>query len=193
MDGVEAEAGVQVRLLDGRAALSRRTDVVAVYEAAFRLPPYDLSPRDIANFNREFREHVYLPGFRCAVAEEPDGTLTGFGYGFTGRPGQWWHDVVVGGLPRAQTRRWFHHFFELTDLAVDPQAQGLGLGGRLHDTLLEGLRQRTACLSTVDEDTVAYGLYLRRGWQVLQSNFYFPDVALPYRIMVIDLPFTPHV
>ena len=43
--------------------------------------------------------HAANPGFRAlAVIDDGSGEPVGFGYGFHGVPGQWWHDTVSRAL-----------------------------------------------------------------------------------------------
>jgi hypothetical protein len=127
-------------------------------------------------------------GFRLAVVhDEPAHNLLGFAYGYTARPGQWWYEQVAAALPPQAVDRWLSGAFELAELAVTPRAQRQGLGGRLHDTLLAGLSHRTAVLSTIALETVASGLYRKRGWIPLIDKLHFSGVDRPYCIMGLDL------
>jgi hypothetical protein len=73
--------------------------------------------------------------------------------------------------------------YQLVEIAVKPTAQGQGIGGRLHDSLLSGLPYQTALLSTLHAETIAYQMYLSRGWKPLIGNFHFPGVSRTYIIM----------
>jgi ribosomal protein S18 acetylase RimI-like enzyme len=68
-------------------------------------------------------------------------------------------------------------------MAVLPEFQGQGIGGQLHDLLLQDLPYRHGLLSTLNEETNATALYRRRGWQVLLEPFQFAGVNRLYRIM----------
>ena len=75
--------------------------------------------------------HVRRPGFRAVATLTSEGHLVGFGYGYLGASGQWWHDQVH----RRAARRRPHsagspHCFEVVELHVRPRAQGHGLGAR---------------------------------------------------------------
>ena len=78
---------------------------------------------------------------------------------------------------------WLLDAFELTQMAVLPEFQGQGIGGRLHDLLLADLPYRHGLLSTLYGETDATGLYRERGWQILLEPFQFSGVNRPYRIM----------
>lgn len=165
-------------------------DLVDVYRRAFREPPYSKGENVVRQFQKTFPRHTEREGFRCIVARGAGG-FVGFGYGYTSRPGQWWHDEVVRRLEAREEALWFKDAFEIVELAVRPRMQGHSIGGRLHDRLLEGLSQRSAVLSTLDADTRGYRLYRSRGWQVLRKGFHFRGVRDPYLIMVRRLAAYP--
>ena len=146
-------------------------DVVAVYAEAFGAGPYFEGEEEVRRFaEAALPRHLARRDFRMALAHsEEDGAVVGFAYGYTGEPGQWWHDWVWAQLTPAEAAEW-DGAFEIVELAVRPAAQGQGTGGRLHDALLAGLPHRTALLSTRDADTPARHLYTRRGWTTLRAG-----------------------
>ena len=111
----------------------------------------------------------------------------GFAYGYNGGPGLWWFDLVSTAIDPHIYDQWMTNYFEVVELAVAPPYQGLGLGGRLHDRLLEGLPHQTAVLSTIQFETTALLFYRKRGWVTLLQDFYFPGSKNPYLIMGFDL------
>lgn len=124
--------------------------------------------------------HSDREGFRCRVAVNADGTVLGFGYGYTGQPGQWWSDQATGALEPDVADEWVGGHFELVELGVLPAGRGRGLGTRLHDDLLDGLPHERALLSTSDNDTdPGRRLYAKRGWQELG--------ALPWGAVILGL------
>jgi ribosomal protein S18 acetylase RimI-like enzyme len=147
-----------------------RAEIVDVYRAAFTAPPYDEDESAVARFlDEQLPAHAEREGFRCVVARE-DGRIVGFAYGYTGRRGQWWTDYVAGRVTPDLAGRWLDGHFEFVELAVDPAYQHRGIGGALHDELLDGLPHDRALLSTWRVDTPARRLYLNRGWQILQEE-----------------------
>lgn len=161
-----------------------RQQITAIYRAAFTPPPYSLDDRDITNFSRTFARHNRREDFRCVLARQTvDGILVGFAYGYTSLPGQWWREVVARELSPQAAQRWLAHAFEFVELAVEPAFQGRGLGGCLHDRLLNGLPHRTAVLSTIQGETAAIHLYRKRSWITIQPGFLFPGNAQPYLIL----------
>ncbi len=167
---------------------SVQDQIIQIYREAFALPPYCMKEIDIAQFAAYLPHHTHQTGFRCFLAKEDmDGPILGFTYGYRGEAGQWWHDIVAKELGPAAVQEWLTGEFELAELAVRPKMQGKGLGGRLHDTLLQGLPYHAAALSTYQVETAGYRLYQNRGWVTLKQNFLFPGYANPYRIMGLKL------
>lgn len=179
--------------------LDLRPALLDIYHTVFTEPPYDESEATVRQFGRVLEDHVHRSGFKFvaalaenavepgATAEQPPEEVIGFAYGYTSRPGQWWYDAVTKRLDPAVNAAWMNDPFEVVELAVRPTHQGRGIGGRLHDTLLEGLPHRTAVLSTAAVETAATHLYRKRGWVILSDAFTFPGSSLPYLIMGLRL------
>jgi GNAT superfamily N-acetyltransferase len=55
-------------------------------------------------------------------------------------------------------------------MVVDPAHRGRGIGGQLHDALIDGLPQERALLATVPDRGAAPRLYEGRGWQVVVAD-----------------------
>ena len=165
-----------------------RAGLLDVYRAAFALAPYNEGPEEFERFDESLSRHSRRKGFRCCVARDnTDGRLLGFAYGYNGGPGDYWWEAVSDALEPRVADKWLGNCFQLNEIAVLPSAQGQGIGGWLHDVLLEGLTQRTAVLSTLQAETRAARLYRRRGWITLLHDFVFPEAADPYMIMGRDL------
>jgi ribosomal protein S18 acetylase RimI-like enzyme len=163
-------------------------EITAVYREAFTRPPYSKPELEVRLFEGALLQHADREGFRLVAAfgGEP-GELVGFAYGFSCAAAQWWCGVVREALPARLASRWLEGSFQFSEIAVRPEAHGQGIGGRLHDHLLEGLPHRRAVLSTLRADTPAYRLYRSRGWVVLREHMAFPGVSRPYRIMGLEL------
>lgn len=153
-----------------------------IYGDAFSGPPYSQGTKGKRAFARRFPGHARNEGFRCLVAED-DGEILGFAYGFTNRPGQWWHGQIAPAMEEAGLSAWLEDAFALTELAVASGARGRGVGAMLHDGILENLPHRRALLSTHRERTVARDMYDRRGWNVLLDDFVYPASGEPAVIM----------
>jgi GNAT superfamily N-acetyltransferase len=165
--------------------------LLAVYAAAMLPDPAQL-PGRLAIMER----HAAHPGFRAiAVTVPPSPQVVAFSYGFRGAPGQWWHDVVRAGVTAASgTRaatRWLADSLEVAEVHVRPEYQRHGIGRRLLLALTAGRDERTAVLSTQDENSPARGLYLGMGFTDLLTRFDFPGGGPSYAVMGADLPLRP--
>jgi ribosomal protein S18 acetylase RimI-like enzyme len=162
-------------------------DAASVYGAAMhRSPEVVIQRRDV------IAVHVSYPGFvaACAFADEGgsgETDLVGFGYGYHGARGQWWHDIVAGAIGRHETDRWLRDGFELAELHVRPDHQGNGLGRALLSDVLSRTDARHAVLSTPDIESPARILYRSYGFSDLCRDFRFPGSPEAYAIMGVDL------
>jgi ribosomal protein S18 acetylase RimI-like enzyme len=163
--------------------------LLAVYAAAMRPPPELLAGRRAI-----MAGHAANPGFRAlAVTDDATGQAAGFGYGFHGGPGQWWHDTVnralIAASGDAAAAAWLGDSFEVAELHVAPDYQGRGVGAGLLLRLTSGRPERTALLSTRDADTPARRLYRGTGFTDLLTAFrFFPGGDPPYAVMGAELP-----
>lgn len=173
----------RIEALDHDALERREDQLLRIYRETFSGPPYNEREEDVAVFLDRMWRHSTYPGFRFRGAIGEDGAVLGFSYGYSSRPGQWWHEVVGRAIPPEVRTDWLGDAFDFTELAVRPDARGRGLGGRLHDALLAGVAHRTACLSTHQSESVALRLYRGRGWEDVLRDFHFPGFAEPYLIL----------
>jgi GNAT superfamily N-acetyltransferase len=163
-------------------------EIVEIYRQAFSQPPYNEGEGGAIRFAAALERHHNREGFRCVVARPGDDrSIVGFTFGYTARQGHWWRDTVASTMEPAEVNFWLSDCFELAELALLPAYQGLGIGGRLLDTLLMDVRHRTSLLSTIQAETNAMHLYRKRGWVTVIDNFIFPGSLLSYRIMGLDL------
>ncbi|MEJ2305320.1 MAG: GNAT family N-acetyltransferase [Anaerolineales bacterium] len=179
---------VSINLLTSQRVLADLDQITDVYREAFRPSPYHKREGEVVAFARAFPEHTQREGFRFVAASESDSDcILGFAYGYTTHAGQWWNDSVANALKSQIAEQWLLYTFQLAEIAVRPKDQGHGIGGRLHDHLLNGLPHRRAVLSTLATETVAYRLYHKRGWVILLDDYSFPGVTRSYRIMGLNL------
>jgi ribosomal protein S18 acetylase RimI-like enzyme len=168
---------------------ARLDQLLAVYAAAMR-PPGDV----LAGRKTIMVRHAVNPGFRAlTVIDEDSGEPVGFGYGFHGMHGQWWHDTVRHALAASRgvavAADWLDDSFEVAELHVAPTHQGHGAGADLLLRLTSGRPERTALLSTRDADTPARRLYRGTGFVDLLTGFhFFPSGEPPYAVMGAELP-----
>jgi ribosomal protein S18 acetylase RimI-like enzyme len=180
---------VSVAELSPAEFIARLDQLVAVYAAAMRPPPELLAGRRAI-----MAGHAANPGFRAlAVTDDATGQAAGFGYGFHGGPGQWWHDTVNRAVlaSRGDTAAaaWLSDSFEVAELHVAPDYQGRGVGADVLLRLTAGRPERTALLSTRDADTPARRLYRGTGFTDLLTAFhFFPGGEPPYAVMGAELP-----
>lgn len=167
---------------------SLQAELVEVYRRAFRERPYAKTPAEVEEFARNLPIHAGAAGFRLVVAVSPEkGRAVGFSYGRTAVKGQPWYEVVESVLRPAGLAGWLIDAYQMVEMAVMPAAQGQGIGGRLHDRLLEDLPHRRAVLTTMAAETAAYRLYASKGWRMLLEEFAVPHLPRPYRIMGLEL------
>lgn len=145
-----------MRVVVGGPEEADAAEIGPVYTAAFAAPPY--GEGDASALMRRLRAHRARDGFAIAAARD-GGRLVGFAYGYTGRAGQYWTDLVAAALDRP-----LDGHFELVELAVHPDAQGGGIGPALISAILAGRPEPRVLLQTHDGDTVAMRLYRRFGF-----------------------------
>ncbi|HEY1487109.1 MAG TPA: GNAT family N-acetyltransferase [Micromonosporaceae bacterium] len=177
-----------MRLVAWRADdfLHRLDDVVEVYGQAMNYGPAMLDSR-----RGYMATHVHRSGFRAVATTDETGQVYGFGYGYTSRDGQWWHDQVRAGMRRDQRRRWLTDCFEIVELHVRPAAQGHGIGAAQLTSLLRMSTARRVLLSTPEADeekSRAWRLYRRFGFVDLLRDFYFPGDERPFAILGHEMP-----
>jgi len=127
--------------------------------------------------------HAGRDGFRAVVERTEDGRLAGFAYGYRGEAGQWWHDLVAAALGEEGTTHWLSPgHFEFVELHVRTDLWGQGIGGRLHDALLES-EPGPAVLSTQRDNDRALGLYRSRGWKVIVQHIDFGAGYPPFCVL----------
>ena len=167
----------------GRQFAARIDDSMRIYVRAMKYPDHTGTQRAVSA-----RKHASYDGFACRAALLEDGTLVGFGYGYTTKPGQWWHDLVRNALTVADARDWLHDAFELSELHVLPEYHGIGIGRRLLTSLADGIPHAAMLLSTPDHDTRAFRLYRDTGFVDLARNYLFPGDARPFAVLGARLP-----
>ena len=167
--------------------LARRlNDVVTVYGEAMGYRSSVLEAR-----LGYIATHLRRPGFRAVATLTTEGDLVGFGYGYTGAVGQWWHDQVRSALDEPARKAWLTDCFEVVELHVRPHAQGHGIGARQLHALLTMANGRTTLLSTPEADETesrAWRLYRRFDFVDILRDFYFPGDERAFAVLGRQLP-----
>ena len=177
------DGSARIEAWDTRTFRERLDDAMTIYVRAMRYPDHTGAQRALSA-----RKHAEFDGFACRAAIAPDGTLIGFGYGYTTRPGQWWHDLVRRALVREHAEGWLDDAFELSELHVLPSYQGYGVGRQVLTALADALPHAAMLLSTPDSDTRAFRLYRDTGFVDLARNYLFPGDGRPFAVLGARLP-----
>ncbi|QKT07590.1 GNAT family N-acetyltransferase [Gordonia sp. X0973] len=154
-------------------------------------------------------DHRWSPGTRlrpsvmtrriprlAGAPDSRDEILLGIAYGYRGAPDQWWNQQLRIGLRQAgcppdRAAHLLADYFELTELHVHPDAQGLGVGQALLNALLHGRPEARVLLSTPEvagEGNRAWALYRRFGFGDVLRNFTFAGDPRPFAFLGRDLP-----
>lgn len=161
----------------------RVNEAMDIYVRAMNYPAHAGSQRAVTA-----RRHTAHEGFACRAALLDDDTLVGFGYGYTTKSGQWWHDLVRKALTTEQAQVWLAYAFELSELHVLPEFQGGGTGRVLLTELAGSLPHDAMLLSTPDIDTRAFRLYRHVGFVDLRRHYLFPGDVRPFAVLGAHLP-----
>ncbi len=164
--GIRADLGPDDGLVVGPARpgeLERQQEaVVALLTSRYAAPPWSESPEELMSAAHHLAAEGGRHGVATAVARR-HGRIVGLAQG---GPGRAFADDLAMARPREDLEEWGPPAFELTQLLVAPGAEGQGVGSRLHDVVIRGVRL-PALLLTHPEAAAALRLYDRRGWGVL--------------------------
>ncbi|ETZ98638.1 acetyltransferase family protein [Mycobacterium kansasii 732] len=137
------------------------------------------------------------PDSRASAAGDlSNAPMVGVAYGYPGAPGQWWQQQVVLGLQRSgfppqAISRVMSSYFELTELHIQPRAQGHGVGEALVRRLLAGRQEDHVLLSTPEtngEANRAWRLYRRLGFTDIIRGYYFAGDPRAFAVLGRALP-----
>jgi ribosomal protein S18 acetylase RimI-like enzyme len=179
-------SSVSIEAWTRRQFAARLDEAMAIYVQAMNYPRYTGAQRAVTA-----RRHTGNDGFACRAAVAADGTLVGFGYGYTTRRGQWWHDLVRRAMDPETADAWLADAFELSELHVMPGYQGAGIGYTLITEIAEAIPHEVMMLSTPDSDTPAFRLYRSLGFVDLARNYLFPGDSRPFAVLGSRLPLQP--
>jgi ribosomal protein S18 acetylase RimI-like enzyme len=179
----DTDTGARIESWSGRQFAMHVDQAMSIYVRAMRYAEHTGVQRAVSA-----RKHAALDGFACRAALDPHGRLVGFGYGYTTKPGQWWHDLVRKSMDRPAAGEWLTDAFELSELHVLPDHQGIGIGRRLLVSLAAGIPHAAMLLSTPDNDTRAFRLYRALGFADIARNYMFPGDSRPFAVLGSRLP-----
>lgn len=148
--------------------------------------------RDYTNFSADytrqfFDEFLAREDFMGLVAlgrDQAQVRVVGMGFGVAARPQDWWTRTVarrVGATHPALQDAWI-----LTQLNVLRGWRSRGIGGRLHDEIIQTQPYPRLLLSTQVHNHAAQRFYQQRGWTYLHSGFAFFEGDIAYAIMRRD-------
>jgi len=183
VSALPAAADVTIETWTGPQLAQRINEAMAIYVVAMNYPTYAGAQRTVTA-----QGHASYAGFACRAALRPDGRLVGFAYGYTSKPGQWWHDLVHRAVTDQIAADWLHDAFELSEMHVLPHYQGGGIGRRLLTSLAAAIPHDAVLLSTPDTDTRAFRLYRSLGFVDLVRDHRFPGDARPFAVLGARLP-----
>jgi ribosomal protein S18 acetylase RimI-like enzyme len=180
----------------------RLGDALSVYVGAMRYPRGTEDQRAsmwLEHTRRHGWKGVAAVETAAAAATPPDlsaAPLLGVAYGYCGAPDQWWQQQVVQGLRRAGRSAsdidgLMTSYFELTELHINPPAQGRGIGEALARRLLSGRAEANVLLSTPEidgETNRAWRLYRRLGFSDVIRGYHFAGDPRPFAILGRRLP-----
>ncbi len=168
---VNRSAQVSVITLTGGLAVlatgSLAQELADIAVSAFTAPPWNRTPAQARQLAERMLTDARCPGFALALASTAGGMrLAGFGYGLPRHPAL---DGAADPFRGTGTRP-----FEFCELAVRPEARGLGTGRALHDAVLAASGPQLRWLVTHPAARPAVRLYQTGGWQIRQV---FPSTA----------------
>jgi ribosomal protein S18 acetylase RimI-like enzyme len=178
-----SDSAASVQTWSASQFAARADEAMRIYARAMNYPRSAADQRAVTA-----RRHTHNEGFACRAALLGDGTLIGFGYGYTTAPGQWWHDLVRKALTDELAAEWLPDAFELSELHVLPEFQGHGVGRQVLLDLAGGIPHGAMLLSTPDSDTRAFRMYRRLGFRDLRRRYLFPGDARPFAVLGARLP-----
>jgi ribosomal protein S18 acetylase RimI-like enzyme len=197
----EGQLGLSTFLIDlSQGDMAKRLgDALGVYVDAMRYPRGTEEQRASM-----WLEHTHRRGWKAVAAVEAADAgadltaapMVGIAYGYCGAPDQWWQQQVITGLQRggadsSHIADLMASYFELTELHIQPRAQGHGLGEALARRLLTGREESHVLLSTPEangEANRAWRLYRRLGFTDVIRGYHFAGDPRAFAILGRSLP-----
>jgi ribosomal protein S18 acetylase RimI-like enzyme len=136
---------LDVEVLTGDDALRALDKFRPVYAEVYGEPPYLEKPSDVEEFVAGWEHRASSTGFRLVLARV-DGEVIGFTFGHELAPGTRWWDGALSPFPEGFTDEWPGRTFAIIELAIRKPHRRQGIGRRLHDQLLDGVRAERVTL-----------------------------------------------
>lgn len=127
------------------------------------------------------KRHMSYPGFIGLLALDENNLVTGFTYGYISTKGQYYRTLLEAALSKEENDLWLEDCFEYVELLVSPIHRNRGIGKSLMTALLASSKQKTAILTTQQNNYTARSLYKKLGWTEIKEPFYPGNE--PYVIM----------
>jgi GNAT superfamily N-acetyltransferase len=138
-------------------------------------------PGDLRYHTFFFQTHMNRQGFTGLVALHEDRVI-GFAFGSDSLAGQWWHEKVLMNLAD-EKEHLLQDAWVLTQFNVLEAYRNHGVGGVLHDTIIQAQIRSNLLLSTPVTNLAAQRFYQRRGWHVIHRGFAFGRGSEPFMIL----------
>ncbi|MGW4241174.1 N-acetyltransferase family protein [Nocardia sp. NPDC004722] len=155
---------VSVRVVPAGEVAARLGEINALYQQVFAVPP------NVAESPGQHRASMLSmladPSFGCALAEDLDGELVGFAYGYALRSGRWW-EGLRDPMPAGFTCEWEGRTFAVIDLGVNDRWRRGRVGTRLMEALLAGRGERRASLGVIPAMEDSARFYRATGWDLV--------------------------
>lgn len=153
---------ITIESLDGPAAARSEAAFRLVYAEVFAEEPYEETPESVEATFRRFHSQVRKPTFRAASARTADGEPVGIAYGYPLSSHTGWWDRLINPVSDQLRREDGQRTFGLMEFAVRARWRRLGVGRRLHETLLAEGNEERVLLNALPEAEASQAAY--RAW-----------------------------
>jgi ribosomal protein S18 acetylase RimI-like enzyme len=175
---------VRVVRFDAEAARGLAGRLGELYAAAYRGTPQEAdafySPQ---RFAERLRGYTAAPGFVLVAAEESDGSLVGYAFGYPLPANARWWNGLQDDVPPDSVAETGRRTFALCELHVRADRRGQGLATALHERLADTGYERLTVL--VRPENPALGVYEQWGYRRLGRLKPFPDSPV-YFALILD-------
>ncbi|MFI5523026.1 GNAT family N-acetyltransferase [Streptomyces platensis] len=168
---------ITVETLDGPASARSVSAFRLVYAEVFAEEPYEETPETVEATFRRFRSQVRKTTFRAALARTADGEPVGIAYGYPLSSKTGWWDQLITPVSDELRREDGQRTFGLMEFAVRAPWRRLGVGRRLHETLLAESDEERVLLNALPDAEAAQAAY--RSWGYRKVGEAYPWEGAP--------------